>query len=193
MPPAPMTTSMGQVQIILTSLSPLDWMLVAITVWSVLRGLLHGAIRELFAILASLTALATAYWQYRPVAEWLGHWIGSIAERSALAFLLVAFIVFVGVVLVGRVVRALAHVAGLGLLDRLAGAALGVAQAALVGTILITALSAFLPTQAWVERSRLACWFAAPARVLAHAAPVELKQRILTGLTAPKLSGNSLR
>ena len=181
MPEVSTPTAIGSAQAFLANLSPLDWLLLAIAVWSVVRGFLHGAIRELFAIAASIIALFTAYWQYPVAAVWLGRWISSAAERSTLGFLLVAFVVFLAVVLVGRVVRALAHMTGLGLLDRLAGAGLGVAQAALVGTILITALSAFLPTHAWVERSRLAGYFAAPARVLAQAAPAELERKSSPG------------
>ena len=178
---------------IYASLSPLDWLLVAIAAWCVVRGFLHGAIRELFAVLASVMALITAYWQYHPVAAWMGRWIESVPERYALAFLLVAFATFLAVVLLGRAVRAIAHVAGLGLLDRLAGGALGVAQAALVGTILITTLSTFLPTGGWVEQSRLARCLAAPAKILARAAPVELQQRIAASLDRLNMFRNSLR
>ena len=193
MPSVPSTTTIESARSVFASLSPLDWLLLVITAWSIVRGFLHGAIRELFALLASIAALMTAYWQYHPVAAWLGRWIESVPERSALAFLLVAFVTFLAVVLIGRVVRAMAHVAGLGLLDRVAGAGLGVAQAALVGTILITALSAFLPTRGWVEQSRLARCLAAPAKVLARAAPVELEQRIVAGLGGLTLFRNSLR
>lgn len=164
-------------------LAPLDWLLLAFALWSVVRGLLHGAIREIFAIAGTVAALLVADWQYRPVAIWLtSEGLANGLATNLCAFLLVAFAVLGTVILFGRAVREAAHLVGLGLLDRLAGGLLGLARAALVATLLLTALSAFLPPQPWLERSRLTPPLAHMARALAPLAPMDLQRRVTAGI-----------
>ncbi len=177
------SSALPSLQALVASLSPLDWLLALVALWSIVRGFLHGAIRELFALLAAVVALFTAYWQYRPTAIWLRRWIDSAGERDVVAFLAVALLAFVAVVLVGRIVRAVVHLAGLGLLDRLAGAVLGLTRALVVGTVIITALTAFVTGRTFVRDSRLVPYLVPATKFLAQAAPWELKQRIWAGIS----------
>lgn len=178
---------------LLSSLAPLDWLLLALAAWSILRGFLRGAIRELFSILAFLVALTVAYREYAPVAQWLERWIAPVVERDALALLLVALSVFLAVTLAGSALRAIVHLTGLGLLDRLAGAVLGAARAALVGTILVTALTATPSSRVWLESSRFVPYLATPARLLAQLAPEQLESRIRDKILRLEFPGHSLR
>ena len=158
-------------------------MLLVFALWSVIRGFLHGAIRELFGLLATIAALLVADWHYASVAVWLSsHGVIHGVTSSLVAFLLLGAAVFASLLLLGRLVRALVHLVGLGFFDRAAGALFGLARAALLATLLLTAVTAFLPPQPWLLRSRLAPPLARIARELASFAPVELEKRVLSGV-----------
>ena len=186
MPLSPATSSLGPEALrSLGTLSPFDWVLLVFALWSVVRGFLHGAIRELFGLLATIVALLVADWYYRPGAVWLvSHGIAEGKLADPVAFLLLGAAVFLGLLLLGRLLRALVHLVGLGFFDRLAGALFGLARAALLSVLLLTALTAFLPPQPWLLHSRLAPPIARLARELAPLAPVELEQRVRSGVHA---------
>ncbi len=181
--PATISTPAQHTANLAASLAPFDWVLLALAAWSVVRGLLHGAIQELFALAGAAAALLLAEWNYAPIALWLAsEGLAHGLVTNVVAFLLVALAVFACAMLLGRLVRMAAHLIGLGLVDRLAGGLLGLARAAVLGILLLTALSAFLPPQPWLLRSRLAPPLARLARSLAPLAPPHLAERINDGV-----------
>ncbi len=168
---------------LLNQLNPFDWILLLFAVSSVVRGLLHGAIRELFGLAAAIAAFLVADWYYHPAAVWLASH-GLVQGRSSelVAFLLLGAGVFAGLISIGRLMKALVHLVGLGFLDRLAGGVFGLARAALLSTLLITALTAFLPPEPWLLHSQLAPPLARLARELAPLAPIALEEQVRTGV-----------
>ncbi len=175
--------------VLVRTLTPFDWFLLALALWSVIRGLLRGLIRELFALVALLTGILVAAWNYAALAVWLARWIPQPASARVAAFLLLALAVTVSVLLVGRLVRSAAHLVGLGPLDRVAGALFGLARASLLGAAILLACTSFLPPQPWIERSRFAPALLQVAHAAAILAPVDLQRRISVAIT--KLNNSS--
>ena len=167
----------------LTSLTPFDWLLLVLALWSVVRGLMRGLIRELFALVALVAGITAAAWNYTSLAIWLARWIPQPTSASIAAFLLLALAVTFLVLLVGRIVRSAAHLVGLGLPDRVAGGLFGLARASLIGAAILMACTSFLPPQPWVEHSLLAPPLLRIARASAVLAPADLQQRITAIIT----------
>jgi membrane protein required for colicin V production len=129
-------------------LPTLDAICLALLLLAALRGLWLGIVREAFSIVALLAALVAVRLWTAPVARWLELEAGSLGVGPVaapwLAGALLAAGTIVLVAVVGRVVRGGVRAAGLGLVDRLAGAGLGAAEGALAAGLLLFALvSAF--------------------------------------------------
>ena len=172
------TTGIASLSTFLNSLTPFDWFILALVLWSMMRGLIRGLIREVFALAALLTGITVAAWNYATVSLWLARWIPQPTSASIAAFLLLTLAVTLGVLLVGRLVRSAAHLVGLGLVDRLAGAVFGLARACVLGAAILMACITFLPPQPWVQHSRLTPPLLHIAHTAALLAPAGFEQRV---------------
>ena len=166
----------------LPAFTPFDWLILAVVLWSVVRGFARGLIRELFGLVALVAGITAAAWNYTAVALWLSRWLPQPTSASVAAFLLLAVVVTAGVLLVGRLVRSAAHLAGLSLLDRLGGALFGLARASLVWAAILMGCLTYLPPQPWLQGSRLAPWLLQVAHTVALLAPADLQTRIAAAL-----------
>ena len=109
-----------------------DYAVVAILAVSVLLGLWRGVVSEILALVAWVVAFLAARAEAAEVANWLAPHVAEPALRLAAAYVLVV----VGVLLVFAVLRLLLKLllkaVGLGILDRLLGAAFGALRGVLV-------------------------------------------------------------
>ena len=172
----------ASLQSLLRSFTGFDWLITALALWSVGRGLVRGLIRELFAFAGLVAGILVAAWYYAPCAGWLSRWVSQPHYAAVAAFLLLAVLTIAGVSLLGRLVRSAAHLVGLGLPDRLAGALFGLLRASLVGAAILMACTAFLPPLPAVRQSRLAPALLAVTRGLSFLSPGDLQVRIAQGI-----------
>lgn len=143
---------------------PLD--LVALVVVGLLafRGLLRGAVREAFA-LAALAAAILAVRSFEPaltraLEPRLAAHLSPAVVRG-LAIVLVAGAALVAVSVAGAFVRRGLHAVGLGLADRIGGAALGVAEGALAVAIALLLAGGLLGgDHPWLRESEAYGWLA---------------------------------
>ena len=151
------------------TLTTVDAVALGLLAAAALRGLWIGAIREAF----SLAALASAFLAVRlgtvPLAERISDWLpvglSAFWLRLACGAALASFAVL-AVGLLGRILRRGARAAGLGLVDRLLGAALGAAEGALVvGLLLALAVSLLGPDHASLRKTRALAALEAAERV----------------------------
>lgn len=162
-------------------MNPIDVVSLALLALALLRGLLIGMVREAFSVAALAAACVAVRFGTAPLAAWLLEnalpGLGALGAQI-LAGAAVGLGAALGVGISGRFVRRGVHAAGLGLPDRLGGAAIGTAEGALVvGAMLLVAIAligrdhpllARSRTLAVLERAeRLARGGAAPADVAA--------------------------
>ena len=83
--------------------------------------------------------------------------------------------------LAARVLRKAVRTVGLGILDRLAGAAFGFVRGLLLGVAVMTALAAFLPGSPWVRDSQLAPYFLKGSTTITLVVPARLARKIDDG------------
>jgi membrane protein required for colicin V production len=163
-------------------MNTLDWLLVILLSYSVIRAVLRGFFQEAFALGGLVFGFLLACWFYRSLATELSGLITSRSIAELASFLLILAGTMILASLLGRVVRYTASAIGLGFLDRLMGAGFGLIRGTLLGVALLLAVTAFLPSAPWVENSQLAPYFLRAAHAVSFVMPSDLKQRLLDGL-----------
>ena len=164
--------------------SLLDWVIIAIIVYSIVSSALKGFVRETMGLATVIVAAFLASWFYRAVAPLFKE----VVRTENLALFFGFAVLFVGTVLVGVLVIWLVtrflKIAKLEGADRLLGAAFGFIRGWVVGAVLLLGLTAFDVQTDRLKNSELAPYFLPGARVIAVLTPYELKAKFLVGYRA---------
>jgi membrane protein required for colicin V production len=159
-----------------------DWAIVLVIVLAVLGGLKQGFLRSACSLLGLLGGLVLASWNYGRLAPPILPLVRVEAAANAIAFVLIAIIVMALAAVVGAILSKAVHRIGLGCLDRLAGAAFGFFQGALMVTLLILVTVAFFPRAHWLAQARLPRMFFGACHLSMHMSPQALSDRVQRGL-----------
>ena len=166
----------------MTQLNPLDWLLALLLTYSIVRAVYRGFFREAFALGGLILGFLLACWNYHTVAAHLAGLINSPSLAQMAAFLLILFVTMAIATLAGNLFKRSASAVGLGILDRIFGGLFGLVRGLVLGLSLLLAVTAFLPTSAWVQTSVLAPYFLRADHAVSFVMPSELKVRLLDGL-----------
>jgi membrane protein required for colicin V production len=101
------------------TLTPFDWILAAILIYSTILAFMRGILREIFAIGGLIAGILLASWNYRQVAILLRHVINTQATAEIVAFLLILVAIMLLAALLGRALHRTANAVGLGFFHRL--------------------------------------------------------------------------
>ena len=167
-------------------MNPLDWLLIALLAYSVVKAFLQGFFRETFALAGLVIGLLLASWFYERAALHLSGLIASPPIAQFVAFLAILAATMVIFSLAGKLLRRTASAIGLGLLDRLGGAVFGFVRGCLLGVALLMAFTAFLPTAPWIRDSKMAPYFLQGEHAVFFLVPEDLKQKLRDGAAAIK-------
>ena len=142
----------------------------------VVFGMIKGLVRILIGVAALIAAFALAAHYHQPLASFLGG-----VEAGGPLRLVSYVLIFIAVMLAGAVIghfsRKLLKVAMLSWADRVAGAALGLAAAALAAALLILPVVAYSPhSERVLSRSVLAPYVSVVADVANLLVPAELSE-----------------
>jgi membrane protein required for colicin V production len=159
----------------------LDLLLILILAASIASSFARGFTREVIGLAAAVAGLLCGLWFYRMAGSAVRTYVGSPEAANLIGFLLI----FALALVIGWILSVLAGMAmkvvGLSWLDRLMGAAFGVARGVIISVALITAIVAWAPgrdakspPQAVVQ-SRLAPYLIDAAHAASMAAPKELR------------------
>jgi membrane protein required for colicin V production len=163
-------------------MNPLDWMLAALLVYSTIRAGMRGLVRELFALGGLLVGFVLACWYYREVAQFVRGLVNSEPLADFCAFLLIVSLVMIAATLAGTLVRRAASAVGLSPVDRLGGAAFGAVRGLVLAMALLLAVTAFLPTAAWVQGSKFSPYLLRASHAVSFVMPRQLKRQLVEGL-----------
>ncbi len=167
-------------------MNPLDWLLIALLAYSVVKAFLQGFFREAFALGGLVIGLLIASWGYESAALHLTGLIASPPIAQFVAFLSILAITMVVFSIAGKLLRKTASAIGLGLLDRLGGAVFGFVRGCLLGVALLMAFTAFLPTAPWIRDSKMAPYFLQGGHAVSFLVPGDLKQKLRDGAKSIK-------
>lgn len=129
----------------------LDWIFVALLAVTGITGLLRGLVREALGLGAWIVALLAARVLAQPVADLMVGMIDSADGRLVLAFVLVVLGVVLVCGIIIRLLQAAVEWVGMGLVNRLLGAAFGMAKGAaiLVLVTIVIGLTPLASLEAW--------------------------------------------
>jgi membrane protein required for colicin V production len=162
-------------------MNPLDWMLAALLLYSVVRAAMRGFFREAFALAGVIIGFLLACWNYPNVALRMKGMVNSEPLAELSAFLLILTAAMLIATLIGRLLSKTASAIGLGFLDRLGGALFGLARGVLLAFALLLAVTAFLPAGSWTQTSLLAPYFLRANHVVSFIMPSGLRSRLTDG------------
>ena len=103
------------------NLNPFDWVLIAIAVFFALKGIIKGAVREVFSLAAMLSASFAAFWYYPLVLPYIQPHIAAKWGQLSIACLCIFLAVWIAVNLVGFLIEKFLKLIWLGFLDHAAG------------------------------------------------------------------------
>jgi membrane protein required for colicin V production len=159
-----------------------DWLIVVVVLLNVIMAVIHGFFAEALSTAGLVIGYIVAAWQYPRLAEWLNSFLKSVLLADVFAFLAIFFAVLILFSVAGRIARKLMKAAGLSGFDRFLGALLGLVKGGLVVAVVLMGLTAFTPTSALLEDSRLAPYFLVVGRAAIWVAPSQLRARFFDGL-----------
>jgi membrane protein required for colicin V production len=161
-----------------STLTVVDWIIIAILAGAVLGGIAQGFLRSVFALGGLVLGLVLAAWNYGRIAGVLHPILHSEKIADTVGFLLIALVVMLVAGLLGALLSKAIHQVGLGCLDSLAGAVFGFFQGAVLVTVCLLITMAFFPGSAWLAQARLPKYFFAACDVGANVTPDVLAKRI---------------
>ena len=163
----------------------MEWVdpaIVIVMALAVLGGISQGFFRSFCSLAGLVLGLAVASWNYQRVARLLSPMVHIEAVADAIGFLLIALFVMGVAALAGKILFKTVHGIGLGCLDRLAGAAFGLLQGALMVMLVILVAVAFFPRAHWLAEARLPRLFFRACHLSTHMSPADLANQVKDGL-----------
>jgi membrane protein required for colicin V production len=139
-----------------------DWTLLALTLASVIVGLVRGLVFEVLSLLGWVAAYIAAQVLAPMVAVWLPVGTPGSALNQGVAFAATFVAALIVWALASRLLRALIHATPLAAIDRVLGAAFGVLRGLvlLLAVTTIVALTPAVRSSAW-QHSQGAAWLGA--------------------------------
>jgi membrane protein required for colicin V production len=171
----------------------LDIITALIVGFCLIRGIFRGIIKELTSILGVFIGFYAAYIYYPILARWLSDLIANRSYLHILSFFLIFVTVLLAVGFVGMILRHLLKAAALGWADRILGGTFAMVKAVLIVSVLLIALTTFLPENAPViKNSLLAPRVSAISEKLVAVVPGEMKERFRNNIRALRISWKKL-
>ena len=133
-------------------MSALDIIIAVLLLWAVYKGFTDGVIVQLGGIVGLLLGVYLAFRFSAKVGDWL---CSDDSFAQPVGFIVIVVVVLILIALLGRLLRGLFRIAGLGMLDRMGGLLLGVVKMSLIIGILLTGFRALNEKEEWVSRKTL--------------------------------------
>ena len=137
-------------------LNPFDWALIAAAGFFVIKGIVKGAVHEVFSLAALLLASVAALCYYPLVLAYIQPYIAAKWGQLAMACLCIFLIVWIAVNLAGWLIEKFLKLIWLGFLDHAGGLLIGGAKAYVLACAVVVGLLLVPLGQEVLKDSRLA-------------------------------------
>ena len=121
-------------------MNPFDWILIAAAGFFAIKGIIKGAVREVFSLAALMLASVAALCYYPLVLAFIQPYIAAKWGQLAMACLCIFLAVWVVVNLAGWLIEKFLKLIWLGFFDHVAGLLVGVAKACVLACALVIGL-----------------------------------------------------
>jgi membrane protein required for colicin V production len=133
----------------------LDFTIISILCFCLIRGVFTGLIREVFSVTGVLVGFLAASTHYIMVAKSLSYWMPDASKIKLLSFLSIFFGFIVAVTILGGIIKPLLKIDLLNSVDCTFGTAIGAIKGILIVSVLLLALTSFLPENVSIVRNSL--------------------------------------
>src|SRR5437870_4581154 len=169
---------------IIFKFSLLDWLMLAILVYSIAISWFKGFVREVIGLISVLVGVLLAAWLYRVVGAMFKDVVRTENIALFLGFSLIFVVVLFAGFLITWLVTRFVKFAKLEWADRLLGAAFGFIRGWTICAAMLLAFTAFDIQTERLKNSELAPYFLPGSRVIAVLTPYEIKAKFLVGYRA---------
>ena len=174
-------------------MNALDIAICIIAGFCLVRGLFRGIIKEVTSIVGVFVGFYGAYTYYPLIAKWLSQVITNRSYLYIISFFIAFTVIFLIIGFLGVVLKHVFKATALGWADRILGGTFAIVKAILIVSVMLIALTAFLPKNAPVmAHSRIAPHVSATSEKMAAAVPSEMKERFRDNIKALKESWDKL-
>lgn len=157
-------------------MNALDYILIGCGIFCLVRGMLRGAVSQIFGIAGIIGGFLVAAHFHEAVAAELGRSFPKFAGMQAVSFILLFFLTWFCVSIAGGWMARLFQRTGLGFLDRLWGGIIGAWKAVILAICIISILTFFLsPRNPFLNRSIMAPYIQQVAAYLVSITPTRLQ------------------
>ncbi len=167
--------------IAITNFTLLDWLVIAILLYSVVMSAVRGFVREVLGLVTVVLGVILAAWFHRD----LGRIFSGVVRTEDLALFFGFFLLFGGTLIVGFTLIWLIYrffeFAHIEWFDRLLGGAFGFVRGWLIGVVIFLGLTSFEVQSQVVRDSELSPYFLPGSRIVAVVTPFELKAKFMVG------------
>ncbi len=158
------------------ALNTLDWIIVVFAVFCLIRGVMRGAVSQVFGIAGLLAGFVLASNYYEAVALKLSQAFPQLPAAQAVSFGILFFLSWLCIAIVGFWVSRLVQLSGLAFWDRAWGGILGAGKAFLFTVVLVSFLTMMLSTRSSLLKDSLFAPYALEsAHWLMRVAPENLR------------------
>jgi membrane protein required for colicin V production len=162
-------------------MNPFDILIVIIFGFCLIRGFFRGFIKEVSSIIGVLGGFYAAYTYYMEFAKLLSGWISDKSYLYIVSFLIIFCGVFLIISILGVVIKYILNIAFFGWVDRICGAGFGIIKAVLIVSVLLIALTAFLPKEApIIKNSMLSPRVSFISEKMAKVIPKDMKHQFVS-------------
>lgn len=159
-------------------MNPFDIVIAVVLAYCLVRGIFRGLVKELSSLVGVFAGFYAAYTYYDAFGQLLTRFVSNPAYRHILSFLLIFMGIFIAISIIGVLLRYLMSIVFLGWVDRLFGAFFGAFKGLLIVSVLLVALTAFLPKNAPViQNSILAPYLSMIAEQMSRVLSNDMKQQ----------------
>ena len=145
------------------TLSTFDWIIVVFGVLCIIRGIMRGAVSQVFGIAGLLAGFVLASSLFVDVALKLTQAFPQLPAAQPISFGLLFFLTWLCIAIVGFWLSRLVHLTGLAFWDRCCGGVLGACKASLLAVVAVSYLTALLTTQHPILKGSLVAPYALDA------------------------------
>jgi membrane protein required for colicin V production len=158
-----------------------DFAIILILCFCLIRGIFTGLIRELFSVTGVLIGFYAASTHYIEVAKSLSYWMPGSSKVNLLSFLGIFFGFLIAISIMGKIVKSLFKIDLLKGVDYTVGAGIGIIKGILLVSVLLIALTAFLPKDtSLLKNSLLSPHFNLISEKMVQIVPKAMRYEFLT-------------